>query len=77
MAKQAKAAKSHSKAKPAEPAEAPATPKEKPMLRAIRVTPEVLEAAKAYKKAKGVSFYALGLESISDRLTKEGFLKKA
>lgn len=51
--------------------------KEKPIIRAIRVTQEILDAAKAYKKAKGVSFYALGLEAISDRLVKEGFLKKA
>lgn len=50
--------------------------KEKPMVRAIRVTQEVLDAAKAYKKAKGVSFYSLGFESISDRLIKEGFLRK-
>ena len=74
MAKKAKAAKNHSATKTTE---APARPKEKPMLRAIRVTPEVLGAAKAYKKTTGVSFYALGLESITDRLTKEGFLKKA
>lgn len=74
MAKKTKATKGQNGANPAE---APATPKGKPMLRAIRVTPEVLGAAKAYKKAKGVSFYALGLESIADRLAKEGFLKKA
>ena len=51
--------------------------KERPLIRAIRVTAEVLEAAKAYRKAKGVSFYQLGLESISERLTREGFLRKA
>ena len=51
--------------------------KGRPMLRAIRVTPELLEAAKAYKKSTGVSFYALGLEAIGDRLVKEGFLTKA
>lgn len=45
------------------------------MVRAIRVTPELLAAAKAYKKDTGVSFYALGLEAISDRLKKEGYLK--
>ena len=50
--------------------------KEKPIIRAIRVTSEVLAAAKEYKKAKGVSFYALGQEAISERLMKEGFLKK-
>ena len=52
-------------------------PKERPMLRAIRVTPELLEAAKEYKKATGKSFYALGLEAITERLVKEGFLKEA
>ena len=45
------------------------------LVRAIRVTPEILAAAKAYKKEKGVSFYRLGLEAISNRLKKEGFLK--
>jgi len=50
--------------------------KERPIIRAIRVTQEILDAAKEYKKAKGVSFYTLGFESISDRLEKEGFLKK-
>jgi len=53
------------------------TPKERPMLRAIRITPEILEAAKAYKKATGKSFYALGLEAITERLVKEGYLKEA
>ncbi len=52
-------------------------PAPKPILRAIRVTAEVLEAAKAYKKATGKSFYALGLESISERLEREGYLKAA
>jgi hypothetical protein len=55
---------------------APRNGKEKPIIRAIRVTQEILDAAKEYKKAKGVSFYALGFESISERLVKEGFLKK-
>ena len=45
-------------------------------IRAIRITPEILEAAKAYKKDKGVSFYRLGLEAISERLVKEGYLKE-
>jgi hypothetical protein len=45
------------------------------LVRAIRVTPEVLTAAKAYKKEKGVSFYRLGLEAIAERLKREGFLK--
>lgn len=55
---------------------APATekkPKERLMVRAIRVTPALLEAAKAYKKASGKSFYALGLEAITERLVREGF----
>ena len=52
-------------------------PKERLMVRAIRVTPELLDAAKAYKKASGKSFYALGLEAISERLVKEGFLKES
>lgn len=47
----------------------------RPMLRAIRVTPELLEAAKAYRKEKGISFYQLGLDAISDRLKSEGYLK--
>lgn len=73
MAKKAKAAKNGGP----KPVEAQAASERKPMLRAIRVTPEVLEAAKVYKKAKGVSFYALGLECISNQLAKEGYLKKA
>ncbi|MHB2025097.1 MAG: hypothetical protein ACYCPQ_00455 [Elusimicrobiota bacterium] len=52
-------------------------PAHKPILRAIRVTPELLEAAKAYKKATGKSFYALGREAISERLEREGYLKAA
>lgn len=51
-------------------------PKERPMLRAIRVTPELLDAAKEYKKTTGKSFYALGLEAITERLVKEGYLKE-
>ena len=34
-----------------------------------------MDAAKAYKKATGTSFYTLGFESISDRLKREGYLK--
>jgi hypothetical protein len=52
-----------------------AGPAAKPILRAIRVTPELLTAAKAYKKATSTSFYALGLEAISARLEREGYLK--
>lgn len=54
-----------------------AGPAPKPIVRAIRVTAEVLAAAKAYRKDKGVSFYQLGLEAISERLKREGYLKAA
>lgn len=77
MAKKKKTAPAESGKKQA--AEQPAAakqPKERPLLRAIRVTPAVLEAAKEYKKASGKSFYALGLETITERLVKEGFLKE-
>ena len=37
----------------------------------------MLEAAKAYKKATGISFYRLGEESIAAMLIKEGYLKAA
>ena len=47
------------------------------LVRAIRVTPDILAAAKAYKKATGKSFYALGREAISERLEREGYLKAA
>lgn len=47
------------------------------LIRAIRVKPEMLEAAKAYKKATGISFYRLGEESIAAVLIKEGYLKAA
>ena len=56
---------------------APTGPAPKPLLRAIRVTQEVLDAAKAYKKATGKSFYALGLEAITEVLKREGYLKAA
>lgn len=46
------------------------------LIRAIRIKPEMLDAARAYKKATGVSFYRLGEESIAARLTKEGYLKE-
>lgn len=51
--------------------------KQRICVRAIRITPEILEAAKQMKKEKGISFYRLGLEAISDRLIKEGYLKEA
>lgn len=63
------------KSKPVAQAASEKQPKERPMLRAIRVTPELLAAAKEYKKSTGKSFYALGLEAITERLEKEGFLK--
>ena len=47
------------------------------LIRAIRVKPEMLEAARAYKKATGISFYRLGEESIAAMLIKEGYLKAA
>lgn len=37
------------------PAQADAKPRDRPLIRAIRVSQDVLEAAKAYKKAKGVN----------------------
>jgi len=61
-------------AKPAPEATGPAP---KPIVRAIRVTAEVLAAAKVYRKDKGVSFYQLGLEAISERLVREGYLNAA
>jgi len=52
-------------------------PVPKMMVRAIRVTAEVLDAAKAYKRDKKVSFYQLGLSAISEILRREGYLKAA
>ena len=52
-------------------------PASKPIVRAIRVSQDLLDAAKAYKKATGTSFYTLGFEAISDRLKREGYLKAA
>lgn len=63
-------------AKP-KPAPEAAGPTPKPIVRAIRVSQELLDAAKTYKKATGTSFYTLGFESISDRLKREGYLKAA
>lgn len=90
MSKKPKVAKSKTKkeAKPSEEAqsteesttgastESPKT-KQKYVIRAIKVTPEILAAAKKYKAEKGVSFYTLGLETISERLHREGFLEEA
>lgn len=53
------------------------TTKEKPIIRAIRVTQDLLDAAKNYKKASGKSFYSLGYEAIRERLVREGFLKES
>lgn len=50
-------------------------PKEAPVIRAIRVTKSILDAAKEYRKATGISFYALGHDTIKERLVKEGYLK--
>jgi len=55
----------------------PEGPAIKPIIRAIRVSQDLLDAAKAYKKATGTSFYTLGFEAISDRLKREGYLKAA
>ena len=52
-------------------------PAPKPIVRAVRVSQALLDAAKAYKKATGTSFYALGFEAISERLKREGYLKAA
>jgi len=77
MPKKKKSAPAESgKKKATEQATSEKQTKERPMLRAIRVTPELLDAAKEYKKASGKSFYALGLEAITERLVKEGFLKE-
>ena len=59
------------------PAQPTQEPQGRPLIRAIRVTEEVLAAAKAYRKDKGVSFYQLGMEAISERLAREGYLKAA
>lgn len=47
------------------------------LIRAIAVTREILDAAKAYKRVTGISFYQLGLETISERLAKDGYLKRS
>lgn len=47
----------------------------KPIIRAIRVNQEILDAAKEYKKATGKSFYTLGFETVFDRLKSEGYMK--
>lgn len=73
--KKAQAA-SHVEARQSSAANSEDQKKERPMLRAIRVTSAVLAAAKAYKKETGKSFYALGLEAISRVLKKEGYLKE-
>ena len=79
-----KSKKAAKKVAPAAPQTQPAVaqepqgrPEPKPIIRAIRVTAELLAAAKVYKKATGTSFYALGCEAISERLKREGYLKGA
>ncbi|MBI5243797.1 MAG: hypothetical protein HY922_08985, partial [Elusimicrobia bacterium] len=62
MAKKGKVAKNQGKTHAPKPeAAAPANQPvaEARLVRAIRVSPKLLEAAKAYKKDKGVSFYRL------------------
>lgn len=81
MSKSKKSAKKAAPAAGATPTAKPKTapettgPAPKPIVRAIRVSQELLDAAKAYKKATGTSFYTLGFEAISDRLKREGYLK--
>jgi hypothetical protein len=70
------AAAASSAAKP-KPTPGVAGPTVKPIVRAIRVSQELLDAAKAYKNATGTSFYRLGFEAIAERLKREGYLKSA
>ena len=60
----------------ATPAPTAVEEKKRTLIRAVRITPEILEAAKVYRRATGISFYQLGLEAISERLTKEGYLDR-
>lgn len=81
-AKKAANAPAKRESKRKEESESPAATVERPavqgyLIRAIKITPEILSAAKAYRKDKGVSFYTLGLESIQERLGREGYLKPA
>ncbi len=48
--------------------------KSTPILRAVEVTPEILAAVKAYRKATKISLYQLGKEAITERLTRAGYL---
>ncbi|MBI3554186.1 MAG: hypothetical protein HY077_16940 [Elusimicrobia bacterium] len=81
MAKKSKPKKSNGGKPQGESAQAsqPTTQRlrEPRLIRAIAVTPDVLEAAKAYKRDKKVSFYQLGLSAISEVLKREGYLKTA
>ena len=52
-------------------------PEGRTLVRAIRITSDVLDAAKAYKKATGTSFYRLGLNAISEVLRRKGYLEPA
>lgn len=63
-------------ATPKAPVSEVAKEKQLTCIRAVRITPEILDAAKQLKKAKGISFYRLGLEAISERLVREGYLKE-
>ena len=64
MSKSKKSAKKSAAA--ATPTAKPETagPTTKKIVRAIRVSQDLLDAAKAYKKATGTSFYTLGFEAI-------------
>ena len=77
MSKSKKSAKKTAPVAKPSAASQPEGPAPKPIIRAIRVTADVLAAAKTYRKDKGVSFYQLGLEAISERLVREGYLKTA
>ena len=60
----------------AKPVPTPVEEKKRTLIRAVRITPEILEAAKVYRRATGISFYQLGHDAISERLTKEGYLNR-
>ena len=51
-------------------------PDGKPIIRAIKINASILEAAKKLKVERGISFYRLGLESLTEKLVKEGYLKE-
>lgn len=80
MAKKTKPKKSNGEKPQGESGEASQPTIQRPqreprLIRAIAVSQQVLDAAKAYKKATGTSFYQLGLSAISEVLKREGYLK--